>query len=68
MARQKWEYTHETIVTKARGREDRIDEARLNELGEDGWEMVVVNDGGTEAIFKRPKEEAKETDGQSPEV
>lgn len=49
----RWEYK----VAEIRGRPERID-AMLNEIGNDGWELVSVNQTYTGSrfvfIFKRP--------------
>jgi hypothetical protein len=48
---QQWEY-----ITQKNSRRHRVDQARLNELGQLGWELVSVfnNLTGTNYVFKRP--------------
>lgn len=51
---QKWEYATAFYNTW----EGAMPELRLNEIGEDGWELVSVVDKpqvGTAFYFKRPK-------------
>lgn len=57
MARQKWKY----MVTDVASRSDEgykigISQEDLNDLGNDGWELVCIDDH-TQGIFKRPKAE-----------
>ena len=56
----KWEYTLETL----HGNDFPKDKERLNELGNEGWELVAVIESGVYgrgsmpvAYFKRPKKE-----------
>ena len=48
---QQWEY-----IMQKNSRWHRVDQPRLNELGQLGWELVSVfnNLAGTHYIFKRP--------------
>ena len=54
----KWEYRVEDISYMGRaGRESTLDE-----MGEEGWELVGVDNGG--AYFKRPKVEADDAESR----
>ena len=48
----KWEYKYEKLPTSA-GFNPVAIEARLNELGAEGWEMVQAGETGPYVIFKR---------------
>jgi len=53
-----WEYRVLTTGTFFKGVKDEDLEAELNQLGEEGWELVgfrtIENSNQAQAVFKRP--------------
>ena len=53
-----WEYRVLTVGGFLKGVKDADLEAKLDELGEEGWEMVgfrtIENSNQAQAVFKRP--------------
>ena len=52
MANEKYEYKKVSVQALKVDHYTNLDMNKLNVLGEDGWELILIASG--EAIFKRP--------------